>query len=71
MPVDVAMEEPGSGVVSNESQSGGVHRQELYCITADRVRLSFLQRRVEGGIVRSVVSGMVDYLELVAVNMAI
>jgi hypothetical protein len=70
MPVDVAVEKPGPGIVSDESQSGRLHRQQLDCVTADWIRLSLLQRRVEGGVIRSVVIATVDDLELVAVNVA-
>lgn len=70
MPVDVAVEQPGTGIVSDESQSGSLHRQQLDRVTAEWVRLSLRQRRVEGGIVRSVVVATTDDLKLVAVNVA-
>ena len=70
MPVDVAVEQPGSGIVSDEPQSGRLHRQQLDCITAEWVRLSLLQGRVDGWIIRSVIITAVDDLEFVAVNVA-
>jgi hypothetical protein len=70
MPIDVAMEQPGARVICNESQSGRMHRQHLDCVTADWVRLSLLQRRVEGWVIRSVVISTVDNLDLVTVNVA-
>ena len=71
MPVNVTMEKPGPGIVSDESQSGSLHRQQLDCVTAQWIRLSLHQRRVESGVVRSVVLAAADDLELVAVNVAI
>ena len=71
MPVNVTMEEPRTGVVSDEPQSGRMHRQYLDCVTADRVSLTLLQRRVQCGIVRSVVTTTVDNLEPVTVKVAI
>ena len=70
MPVDVAVEKPGTRIISDKPQSGGLHRQQLDCVTADWVRLSLLQRGVELGIVGSVVLATVDDLELVAVDVA-
>ena len=70
MPIDVAMEEPGTGVVGNKSQGGRMHRQQLDRVTTHRVCLSLLQRWVEGGVIGGVVATTVDNLELMTVNMA-
>jgi len=71
MPVDVTVEKPGPGIISDESQSGGLHRQQLDCVTAQWILLSLRQRRVEGGVIGSVVLAAFDDLKLVAVNVAI
>jgi len=71
MPIDVTVEKPGPGIISDESQSGGLHRQQLDRVTAQRIRLSLYQRRVEGGVIRSIILATFDNLELVTVNMAI
>ena len=70
MPVDVAVEKPGTGIVSDKAQCGRLHRQQLYCVTADRVQLSLLELRVECWVTGSVVLAAVDNLELVAVDVA-
>lgn len=71
MPVDVAMEKPGPGIVGDESQGGRLHRQQLDCITAEWVRLSLPQRGVGCGVIRSVVITTVNNLELVAMDVAV
>ena len=70
MPVDVTVEKPGAGIVSDESQSGRLHRQQLDCVTADWVRLTLLQRGVERRVTGSVVLAAVYDLELVPVDVA-
>ena len=70
MPVNVAVEKPSTRIISDETQSGRLHRQQLDCVTADWVHLSLLQRGVELGITGSVVLATVDDLELVAVDVA-
>ena len=70
MPVNVTVEKPSTRIISDETQSGRLHRQQLDCVTADWVRLSLLQRGVELGITGSVVLATVDDLELVAVDVA-
>ena len=71
MPVNVAVEKPSTRIISDETQSGRLHRQQLDCVTADWVRLSLLQRGVELGITGSVVLATVDDLEFVAVDVAV
>ena len=71
MPVDVTVEKPGPGIISDESQSGSLHRQQLDCVTAHGIRLSLLQRWVCGGVIRSIVTTAFDDLELVPVKVAI
>jgi len=70
MPVDVAVEKPSTRIISDETQGGRLHRQQLDGVTANWVRLSLPQRRVELGITGSVVLATVDNLELVAVDVA-
>jgi len=70
MPIDMAVEKPGPGIIGDEPEGGRLHRQQLDCVTAEWVRLSLPQRRVELGVTRSVVIATVDDLKLVTVDVA-
>jgi hypothetical protein len=69
MPVDVAMEQPGTRVVSPPSDSGTSSRGNGDGIPSNGVHLVLVDGGVEFGIVRGVVHDLVDDLEVVAVKM--
>jgi hypothetical protein len=69
MPVDVAVEEPCTRVISSPSNGRASSRRHGNGVSSHGVDLALIDGRVELGIVGSVVHGLVDDLELVAVEM--
>lgn len=68
MPVDVAVEQPCTRVISPPSDSGTSSRRNGHGIPSNRVYLVLVDRRVEFGIVRGVIHSLIDDLEVVAVQ---
>ena len=65
------MEEPSSGVISNDTKSDGMHRGDLDRVTTHGVSLTLNEWRVQSWVVRSIVLCPSDELHLVSVQMAI
>ena len=65
------MEEPSSGVVSNDTKSDRMHRWDLDRVTAHGVSLTLDEWRVQSWVVRSIVLCPSDELHLVPVQMAV
>ena len=64
------MEHPNAGVVSHDTQCNGRSGRNLDSVTTHWVCLAFHNGRVKRRIIRSIVIRAIDYLHLVAVNMA-
>ena len=67
----LTMEEPSSGVISNDTKSDGMHRGDLDRVTTHGVSLTLNEWRVQSWVVRSIVFCPSDELHLVSVQMAI
>ena len=65
------MEEPSSGVISNDTKSDGMHRWDLDRVTTHGVSLTLDEWRVQSWVVRSIVLRPSDELHLVPVQMAV
>lgn len=68
VPLNVAMEEPGSRVVGDKSHRYGSTWWDLDCVSPQRVGQTFLHRRVKLWIVRGNIPRLVDDGKLVAVQ---
>lgn len=64
------MEEPGSGVVSDDTEGDGGPRGDLHGVATHGVSLAVVQGRVELGVVGGVVLRAADELHVVSVQMA-
>ena len=67
----LTMEEPSSGVVSNDTKSDRMHRWDLDRVTTHGVSLTLDEWRVQSWVVRSIVLCPSDELHLVPVQMAV
>ena len=64
------MEQPSAGVVSHNTQRNGSSGRNLDSVTTHWICLGFHNGRVKRRIIRGIVIRAIDYLHLVAVNMA-
>lgn len=63
----MTMEHPSTGVISPPTEYDHASRGNDDCVTSSGVTLSFVKRRVDGGVVRCHVERLADKLEFVAV----
>ena len=68
---ELTVEEPSSGVISNDTKSDGMHRGDLDRVTTHGVSLTLNEWRVQSWVVRSIVLCPSNELHLVSVQMAV